>query len=189
MNNPPPYIEQIRGYYSIAFLTIISLGFYVPVFYDKFIPKLNTMSRAAFGDNARRVGFATIGWTIGWCIVLSLFVAVVLVNTVFSAAFFNSTVAFPHPIPLPLFVGYIAFWLATVFVMAVYSWRKIYEVKDQIIRLIEHYELHEMSVKYEYNLRNLRFYESKGGMTEKFNFEAARELIEIHNQSRLFGWE
>jgi len=202
LNNFPPRIEQIRGSTGFTILILITLGFYVPYFYDKFIPKLNTMTRAAFGDEYRKTGFAAKGWTAGWCIILSPFVlliAAVLLNGACRAALFNfdlaafgaalSAVNIPTldtimaaPVLLAAFGGYTAFWLVTVFAMAVYAWRKTYEIKDHILRLIDYYELHEMSVRYEYNLRNLRFYESQGVTTEKFSIEAARVLIEIHNR-------
>gem|GEM_PF-2511750 len=204
MSNSRTRIQETIGYGTFFVYTILTLGFYVPVFYRKFVKNLNIMTRAELGIQIKE--FATRLYTIGWCIIISpliMVVAAVLLNAVssliFGTALFTPNFASPVILfldvvnltfgsvfgaaALTVFIGAIIFWLITVFVMAAYAWSTIYAMKRQIFGLIEHYELYELSAEYEHNLRRLRFYDSKGAMTEKFNIEAARELIKIYNDT------
>jgi len=60
LNNPDykkPLLKR-QGFALPLFLAIITLGLYVPFFYKKYVPKINILSRDAFGEHHKDIWFS-----------------------------------------------------------------------------------------------------------------------------------
>ncbi|MCL2475708.1 hypothetical protein [Candidatus Bathycorpusculum sp.] len=187
-NSPVPYIKKNIGYNTLGFLVLITLGFYVPYFYSKFIPKINAMTQTAFGTKIKE--FKTGLFAVGWGIILSPF-SFVLAKALISNEGLNSTVtAILNSTNTLVLVGVIAAWLVLVFVMYGYGMGAVRGCNKQLLQLAEYYmcdEVEKILDDYGYTLENLKPLESKGIAMEKFNLAMANALIEEHNKSLLFG--
>jgi hypothetical protein len=175
-----------RGYYSYLFLILITLGFYTPVFYRNFLPKINALSQRAFGAKAQKTDFATIRYTIGWCIIVAPLVLVLaegLLKVVFGTVYFNldfttldklfvSMVTYvsgliPGATFMATLIGCTVIWLISVFATGVYFLRKTSEINDQIGPLAYYHNINLTSTASS----------TVWGQMEKFNVEVGGTLI------------
>jgi hypothetical protein len=179
--------EKSRGYYSYLFLILITLGFYTPVFYRNFLPKINALSQRTFGAKAQKTNFATKSYTIGWCIIVAplvLVLASILLDVVFGMTYFNldfssldklfvSMITYvsgiiPGATFMEALIGCTAIWLISVFATGVYFLRKTSEINDQIGPLARYYNISVTSTASS----------TVWGQMEKFNIMAGKALIE-----------
>jgi len=182
MNNSRTYIKKVRGYNTSLLLIIITLGFYVPYFYSKFIPKINAMTHAAFNTKIKE--FNTGLYSVGWCGILAPFFFVLAKMILLNEELIATVMSIIHTTNTVVLVGVLAVWTIIVFVMYRYGSGRVRDCNEQILRLAEHYtcdKIEQIRDDYEYALDNLKLFESKGVVVEKFNFKMANVLIEKHN--------
>jgi hypothetical protein len=192
------YVEKNRGYRSIYFLTVITLCFYIPYFYRKFITKINTMSRAAFGVGAKKVTFSVTYLVIFVCVFVSpailMFSEVFIFNTDARTALINldssglsnavngrlrESDTVPTTISNTAIYGAIIFWAIACVLICMYCYNKIHAVKSHLIELAEYYSRDDIVNAYNNNPGLFK--------TEKINLEAFEALRHEHNKRQLFG--
>jgi hypothetical protein len=138
VNKSSPFIKKVIGYNTFTILILITLGFYVPYFYSKFIPKINAMTQTAFGTKIKK--FKTGAFAVGWCGILAPFIFVLAKMFLQNNGDINSTImSILQTTNTAVLVGVIAAWFILVFVMYGYGHGRVCDCNKQILRLAEHY--------------------------------------------------
>jgi len=192
------YIEKNRSHRSVYFLTVITLCFYMPYFYRKFITKVNAMSCAAFGVGTKKVTFSVTYLVMFVCIFVSpavlMFSESFVLNADARAALFNSGSSevampfnerlrelddIPNVIPNAVIYGAIVFWAVACVLICMYCYNKVNAVKSHLIDLAEYYGRGDIVNAYDNHTGLLKI--------EKINLEAFEALRNEHNNRHLFN--
>jgi len=160
-------------------LSIVTLGFFAPYVYKKYIANLNVMSRLALGDDVEAVKFSAKFMYGG----LILFWGPLVFLSLFSDGVTRPfAVPFTLPASMNVIMPLLGVCLISSLILIWYILKIMGDIKDRLLQIAVKYCRPDVASLY---LNDVGLFSSK---REKLNQQAYNMLVDEHN-SRIYGYE